>query len=40
MKDKITGSKALMRALQAEGGTHIFGYPRGSIMPVYDALFD
>ena len=40
MKDKITGSKALMRALQAEGVTTIFGYPGGSIMPVYDALFD
>ncbi len=40
MKEKITGSKALMRALQAEGVTTIFGYPGGSIMPVYDALFD
>ena len=40
MKDKITGSKALMRALQAEGVKTIFGYPGGSIMPVYDALFD
>ena len=40
MKDKITGSKALMRALQAEGVKTIFGYPGGSIMPTYDALFD
>ncbi len=40
MKEKITGSKALMRALQAEGVKTIFGYPGGSIMPVYDALFD
>ena len=40
MKDRITGSKALMRALQAEGVKTIFGYPGGSIMPVYDALFD
>ena len=29
-----------MRALQAEGVKTIFGYPGGSIMPVYDALFD
>jgi acetolactate synthase-1/2/3 large subunit len=39
-KDKITGSEALMRALQAEGVKTIFGYPGGSIMPVYDALYD
>ena len=40
MKDRITGAKALMRALQTEGVKTIFGYPGGSIMPVYDALFD
>ncbi len=40
MRDRITGSKALMRALKAEGVKTIFGYPGGSIMPVYDALFD
>jgi acetolactate synthase-1/2/3 large subunit len=40
MRDKITGAEALMRALQAEGVKTIFGYPGGSIMPVYDALFD
>ena len=40
LKDRITGSKALMRALQAEGVKTIFGYPGGSIMPVYDALYD
>ena len=39
MRDRITGSKALMRALQAEGVKTIFGYPGGAIMPVYDALF-
>ena len=39
-KDKITGSEALMRALQAEGVKTIFGYPGGAIMPVYDSLYD
>ena len=29
-----------MRALQEEGVKTIFGYPGGSIMPTYDALFD
>ena len=38
--EKITGSEALMKALQAEGVKTIFGYPGGSIMPVYDALYD
>ena len=30
MRDRITGAKALMRALQAEGVKTIFGYPGGS----------
>lgn len=38
--DKISGAEALMRSLEAEGVDTIFGYPGGSIMPVYDALFD
>ena len=40
MKEKITGAKAMMLALQAEGVKTIFGYPGGAIMPVYDALYD
>jgi len=40
MEQKITGSEALMLALKAEGVKTIFGYPGGSIMPVYDALYD
>ena len=40
MKEKITGSEALMRSLKAEGVETIFGYPGGSIMPVFDALYD
>ena len=40
MEHQITGSEALMLALKAEGVKTIFGYPGGSIMPVYDALYD
>ncbi len=40
MKEKITGSEALMRSLEHEGVKTIFGYPGGAIMPVYDALYD
>ncbi len=40
MAEKITGAEALMLSLKAEGVTTIFGYPGGSIMPTYDALYD
>lgn len=36
----ITGAEALMRSLKAEGIKTIFGYPGGSIMPVFDALYE
>ena len=29
-----------MRSLEHEGVTTLFGYPGGSIMPVYNALYD
>lgn len=35
----ITGAEALMRSLEHHGVRTIFGYPGGSIMPVFDALF-
>lgn len=40
IQEKIKGSEALMLALKDEGVKTIFGYPGGSIMPVYDALYD
>ncbi|MCU0419340.1 MAG: biosynthetic-type acetolactate synthase large subunit [Cyclobacteriaceae bacterium] len=36
---KITGSELLLRCLVEENVEHIFGYPGGAIMPVYDALY-
>ncbi len=38
--EKITGAEALMRSLEHEGVDVLFGYPGGSIMPTYDALYD
>ena len=38
--EKISGGDALMRSLIAEGVDLVFGYPGGSIMPVYDRLYD
>jgi acetolactate synthase-1/2/3 large subunit len=34
----VSGARLLTQALEAEGVTHVFGYPGGAIMPVYDAL--
>ena len=39
-KNMITGSEALMRSLVNEGVDTVFGYPGGSIMPVFDAMYD
>ena len=38
-KEVITGAEALMRSLKNEDVKTIFGYPGGSIMPVFDALY-
>lgn len=40
MAERMTGSEAMMRALEHEGVDTLFGYPGGSIMPTYDALYD
>lgn len=34
----VTGAQLVVEALEREGVTHLFGYPGGAIMPVYDAL--
>jgi acetolactate synthase-1/2/3 large subunit len=34
----ISGAELLVKALEAQGVEHVFGYPGGAIMPVYDAL--
>jgi acetolactate synthase-1/2/3 large subunit len=37
---QLTGSQALIRALEMEGVDTIFGLPGGCILPVYDPLLD
>ncbi len=39
MSHELTGSEILVRCLQAEGVKHIFGYPGGSVLYIYDALY-
>ncbi|MDO6425982.1 acetolactate synthase 2 catalytic subunit [Thalassotalea sp. 1_MG-2023] len=35
-----TGGSLLFDVLQQHGVQHVFGYPGGAIMPIYDALYD
>ncbi|MEW6983847.1 acetolactate synthase 2 catalytic subunit [Colwelliaceae bacterium 6471] len=36
----LTGGSLLFQVLQQHGVQHVFGYPGGAIMPIYDALYD
>jgi acetolactate synthase-1/2/3 large subunit len=39
MADSMTGAEIVVRALRDQGVRHIFGYPGGAVLPIYDALF-
>jgi acetolactate synthase-1/2/3 large subunit len=39
-KRRVKGSEAVMLSLLEEGVKQIFGYPGGSIMPVYDSMME
>jgi acetolactate synthase-1/2/3 large subunit len=36
---EMTGAEMVMAALADQGVAHIFGYPGGAVLPIYDALF-
>ncbi|MEL6381348.1 MAG: biosynthetic-type acetolactate synthase large subunit [Cyanobacteria bacterium J06626_18] len=36
---RVTGGFALIDSLKRHGVTHIFGYPGGAILPIYDELY-
>ncbi|MGC6476482.1 MAG: acetolactate synthase 3 large subunit [Parvibaculales bacterium] len=38
-KNLMTGADMVVRALQEQGVDHIFGYPGGAVLPIYDAIF-
>src|SRR4051812_10791927 len=38
VREPVTGARLVVEALEREGVRHVFGYPGGAIMPVYDAL--
>src|SRR5919199_1788285 len=39
MTETMTGAEMVIRALQDQGVEHIFGYPGGAVLPIYDELF-
>jgi acetolactate synthase-1/2/3 large subunit len=39
MTQDLTGAEMVIRALKDHGVRHIFGYPGGAVLPIYDALF-
>ena len=39
MQDEMTGAEMVVRALKDQGVEHVFGYPGGAVLPIYDALF-
>src|SRR5262245_23988566 len=39
MSKEMTGAEMVIEALADQGIEHIFGYPGGAVLPIYDALF-
>ncbi|SFZ82789.1 acetolactate synthase, large subunit [Devosia enhydra] len=39
MAEQMTGAEMVVRALADQGVEHIFGYPGGAALPIYDAMF-
>ncbi len=39
MSERLSGGEMLIRALQDEGVEHVFGYPGGAVLHIYDAIF-
>ena len=39
MAEQMTGAEMVLRALADQGVEHIFGYPGGAVLPIYDEIF-
>jgi len=39
-QEMIKGAEALLRVFEEENVDVFFGYPGGSVIPIYDALYD
>src|SRR5471032_804563 len=40
MSEEMTGAEMVIRAMADQGVKHLFGYPGGAVLPIYDALFE
>ena len=38
MARQMTGAEMVIKALADQGVEHIFGYPGGAVLPIYDEL--
>ena len=39
MARTMTGAEMVLKALADQGVTHVFGYPGGAVLPIYDEMF-
>jgi acetolactate synthase-1/2/3 large subunit len=39
MAQEMTGAEMVIQALVDQGVQHVFGYPGGAVLPIYDAMF-
>lgn len=39
MSERMTGAEMVVQAMRDQGVEHIFGYPGGAVLPIYDAIF-
>src|SRR5215510_706090 len=39
MAQEMSGAEMVIQALVDQGVQHIFGYPGGAVLPIYDAMF-
>ena len=39
MAKQMTGAEMVVEALKDQGVEHVFGYPGGAVLPIYDAIF-
>src|SRR5471030_2312171 len=39
MSEEMTGAEMVIRAMTDQGVKHLFGYPGGAVLPIYDAIF-
>lgn len=37
--EQMTGAEIILRALADQGVEHVFGYPGGAVLPIYDEIF-